>query len=114
MSNKTGYAPDQWQQQEVPVTGFADRQMTCRDCGTEFLFTVGEQEFYRTKGLTNDPGRCPECRALRREGKPAPRSRMMHEVTCAVCGTMTEVPFLPTQGRPVYCQDCFQQIKTRT
>jgi CxxC-x17-CxxC domain-containing protein len=96
------------------VTGFADKQLTCRDCGIAFVFTAGEQEFYRTKGLVNDPGRCPECRALRREGKAVPRARAMHQVTCAVCGAMTEVPFLPTQGRPVYCQDCFQQIRTRT
>jgi CxxC-x17-CxxC domain-containing protein len=96
------------------VAAFADRQLTCRDCGGPFIFSIGEQEFYQTKGLVNEPGRCPECRALRREGKTAPRSRTMHDVTCAVCGTMTEVPFLPTQGRPVYCQDCFQQIRTRT
>jgi CxxC-x17-CxxC domain-containing protein len=95
------------------VTGFADKQLTCRDCGMEFLFTAGEQEFYEAKGLTNSPGRCPECRALRREGKSLPRARDMHQVTCAICGTMTEVPFVPTQGRPVYCQDCFQQIKAR-
>jgi CxxC-x17-CxxC domain-containing protein len=96
------------------VTGFADKQLTCRDCGITFVFTAGEQEFYRAKGLVNDPGRCPECRALRREGKAVPRARQTHQVTCAVCGAMTEVPFLPTQGRPVYCQDCFQQIRART
>jgi CxxC-x17-CxxC domain-containing protein len=92
---------------------FTDRTLTCRDCGIEFAFTAGEQEFYQLKGLTNEPGRCPECRSLRREGRSVTRARTMHEVTCAICGTATQVPFLPTQGRPVYCQDCFSQIRTR-
>jgi CxxC-x17-CxxC domain-containing protein len=92
---------------------FVDKTLTCRDCGIEFLFSAGEQQFYESKGLTNLPGRCPECRALRREGRSVVGTRTAHQVTCAVCGTVTEVPFLPTQGRPVYCQDCFQQIRTR-
>ena len=95
------------------MTTFLDRTLVCRDCGIEFTFTSGEQEFYQSKGLVNEPGRCPECRALRREGRSVARARTMHQVVCAVCGTTTEVPFLPTQGRPVYCQDCFQQIRTR-
>lgn len=95
------------------MTIYADKTLVCRDCGIEFLFTSGEQEFYETKGLLNEPGRCPECRTLRREGRSVGRARAMHQVVCAVCGTQTEVPFLPTQGRPVYCQDCFQQIRTR-
>ena len=82
------------------MTTFLDRTLVCRDCGVEFTFTAGEQEFYQTKGLVNEPGRCPECRALRREGRSAVRTRTMHQVVCAVCGTTTEVPFLPTQGRP--------------
>jgi CxxC-x17-CxxC domain-containing protein len=101
------------QEGEPFVTTFLDRTLVCRDCGIEFTFTAGEQEFYQSKGLLNEPGRCPECRALRREGRSVTRARAMHEVVCAVCGTTTEVPFLPTQGRPVYCQDCFQQIRTR-
>src|SRR5262249_46776812 len=87
--------------QEGPVTTIVDKTLTCRDCGIEFTFTAGEQEFYQAKGLVNEPGRCPECRALRREGRGVSRARSMHEVTCAVCGMATQVPFLPTQGRPV-------------
>ena len=92
---------------------FTDKTLSCRDCGIEFAFTAGEQEFYEAKGLVNEPGRCPECRSLRREGHAVARARSLHQVTCAICGNLTEVPFLPTQGRPVYCQDCFQQIRTR-
>ena len=48
-----------------PVS-FQDRSLTCRDCQREFVFTGGEQEFYASKGLQNDPVRCPECRAARK------------------------------------------------
>ncbi|TMF91645.1 MAG: zinc-binding protein [Chloroflexi bacterium] len=95
------------------MTTFADKTLTCRDCGIEFTFSAGEQEFYQSKGLTNEPGRCPECRQLRREGRAITRVRTLHQVTCAVCGSLTEVPFVPTQNRPVYCADCFSQIRAR-
>ncbi len=95
------------------MTAYLDKTLTCRDCGSQFTFTAGEQEFYESKGLVNEPGRCPECRALRREGRAGIRVKTMHAVTCGICGTVTEVPFLPTQGRPVYCQDCFQQLRAR-
>ncbi|MGH7881625.1 MAG: zinc-ribbon domain containing protein [Candidatus Dormibacteraceae bacterium] len=99
--------------EEVAVAVFTDKQLTCRDCGSEFSFTAGEQEFFESKGLSNQPGRCPNCRNSRREGRSNGRSQSSHEVVCAVCGVTTEVPFLPTQGRPVYCKDCFQQMKDR-
>lgn len=43
-----------------------DKTITCKDCKTEFVFTVGEQEFYAEKGFTNEPVRCPECRKKRK------------------------------------------------
>lgn len=39
-----------------------DKTLVCKDCGKEFVFTAGEQEFYAEKGLTNEPKRCKECR----------------------------------------------------
>jgi CxxC-x17-CxxC domain-containing protein len=45
---------------------YADKTLTCRDCGTAFTFTAGEQEFYDQKGFTNQPTRCPDCRAARK------------------------------------------------
>ncbi len=44
----------------------SDKNITCRDCGSTFVFTVGEQEFFAEKGFTNEPGRCPACRSARR------------------------------------------------
>ena len=43
-----------------------DKTLTCRDCNTQFVFTATEQEFFAQKGYTNEPGRCPECRAARK------------------------------------------------
>ena len=46
-----------------------DKTLKCKDCGAEFVFTVGEQKFYAEKGFTNEPARCPECRAKRKAEK---------------------------------------------
>lgn len=42
-----------------------DKIIVCKDCGTEFDFTVGEQEFYAEKGY-NEPLRCKSCRDARK------------------------------------------------
>jgi len=91
--------------------GYQDRILTCRDCGQDFTFTAGEQEFCASRGLTITPGRCPSCRAARRgvqSSAPRTRSSEHYETTCATCGRPTSVPFVPREDRPVYCSDCFQ------
>jgi CxxC-x17-CxxC domain-containing protein len=91
---------------------FTDKMLTCRDCGREFTFTTGEQEFYQSRGLMHEPRRCPECRSARRTDGPGTRApREMHDVICANCGRPTQVPFVPTGARPVYCTDCFQTAR---
>ncbi|KYH29219.1 MULTISPECIES: zinc-ribbon domain-containing protein [Clostridium] len=45
----------------------ADKTLVCKDCGKEFIFTEGEQQFYKEKGFENDPVRCPECRKIRKQ-----------------------------------------------
>ena len=96
---------------------FQDKTLTCRDCGQNFVFTSGEQDFYATRGLTNEPGRCPDCRSARRGssggGGGGGRSREMFDVICSNCGQQTQVPFQPTSGRPVYCSDCFSKQPRR-
>ena len=94
--------------------GYQDRILTCRDCGQDFTFTAGEQEFFASKGLTNAPSRCPECRKARRNSqssnqRPRGGSSEQYEAVCASCGKETTVPFLPREDRPVYCSDCFQE-----
>lgn len=53
----------------------ADRTIECKDCGKEFIFTEGEQEFYKEKGFENDPVRCPDCRRARKAEKNQMRDR---------------------------------------
>ena len=43
-----------------------DKKIICRDCNKEFIWTVGEQEFYKEKGFDNEPIRCPECRRAKK------------------------------------------------
>ena len=108
---------------------FQDRELTCRDCGGAFVFTAGEQEFYATKGLEHDPVRCPSCRATRKMMRPEDRDfapaygvyvswggrtpRQLHVASCAQCASMTEVPFRPRDDRPVYCSDCYGDLRRK-
>jgi CxxC-x17-CxxC domain-containing protein len=114
---------------------YTDRVISCVDCGQEFVFTSGEQQFYAQRGFTESPKRCGDCRATRKAqrasagatggaynggyerdgGYPSPgggyaerRPRQMFSATCAECGRIAQVPFQPTGARPVYCSDCFQ------
>ena len=48
-------------------TMYEDITLTCKDCGTEFVFTAGEQQFYAEKGFTNQPVRCQACRKARKQ-----------------------------------------------
>lgn len=45
----------------------ADKTLVCKDCGANFVFTEGEQAFYKEKGFENEPTRCPECRKARKQ-----------------------------------------------
>jgi CxxC-x17-CxxC domain-containing protein len=129
---------------EVPGGGsgeellLQDREFTCKECGSTFVFTVGEQEFYLTKGLQHAPQRCAECRRIGRASEfPARRAtvswpasggtarkkefggqvgsewarRQMTEIRCVQCGEVTMVPFQPRGDRPVYCKSCYAQAR---
>ena len=107
----------------------ADRTLTCADCGQEFVFTASEQQFYADRGFS-DPRRCRSCRAARKAqmgggdssgmggsggyggangGYRERRPREMFEATCSNCGKTAMVPFRPTSGKPVFCDDCFSR-----
>ena len=93
---------------------FQDRSLRCVDCGAEFIWTAGEQLFFADKNFKNEPKRCKACkakRASRPAGAASTRERVETQATCSECGKATTVPFKPTQGRPVYCRECFQQRK---
>jgi CxxC-x17-CxxC domain-containing protein len=89
---------------------FEDKVLTCKDCGTDFIFTAGEQEFYSEKGFQNEPTRCKACRDARKSqfnrGNQR-KSREMFDAVCSECGKETKVPFKPRFDKPIYCSDCF-------
>jgi CxxC-x17-CxxC domain-containing protein len=105
---------------------YADKTLTCADCGQPFTFTESEQQFFAERGFS-EPRRCASCRAARKAQQGSSGSggyggssggygggsgysrgpREMFDATCSSCGKATQVPFRPTQGKPVYCTDCF-------
>ena len=87
---------------------YEDKVLVCKECNNEFVFTAGEQEFYAEKGFVNEPQRCKACRDKRKAAAKAPRE--MHDAVCAQCGVECKVPFEPTEGRPVYCSECFAKL----
>ena len=90
---------------------YDDRTLECVECGAPFTFTASEQEFFASKGFTNDPKRCPGCRSSRRSGRMGDgdyrERRQMYSAVCAECGNEALIPFEPRDGRPVYCSECF-------
>ena len=95
----------------------SDKTLTCGVCGDQFTFTVGEQEFFASKGFTNEPKRCTQCRGARKSqpggyGDSFGVAREMHPVVCAQCGKDTTVPFKPRGDKPVYCSDCFSAVRS--
>ena len=88
---------------------FADRDVLCVDCGAQFVFSAGEQEFFQEKGFIHEPRHCKQCKGKReflRTGKRV--HRIETPVTCAQCGNATTVPFKPRQKRPVLCVTWFR------
>ena len=88
---------------------YEDKTLKCKECGADFIFTAGEQEFYAEKGFQNEPQRCKECRTARKNA--ASPAREMFIASCASCGGEAKVPFKPTEGREVYCSECFAKMK---
>ena len=84
---------------------YEDKTLICKECGEEFIFTAGEQEFYAEKGFENEPQRCKACRDARKNA--AKGEREWFEATCDSCGAVARVPFKPREDRPVYCSECF-------
>ena len=79
---------------------YEDITLTCKECGQEFVFTAGEQEFYAEKGFQNQPKMCKACRAAKKS-----------TCVCANCGGEAKVPFQPSNDRPVYCSACYAAMR---
>jgi CxxC-x17-CxxC domain-containing protein len=88
---------------------YSDRVLKCVECGAEFVFTAGEQMFFADKGFKHEPKRCKSCKSARASGGDSGNpGRSETRAICSQCGKETTVPFKPTQGRPVYCRECYQ------
>lgn len=93
----------------------SDIDILCIDCESEFIWTVGEQIFFRDKGLQNPPKRCRECKQAKNERIASVtaaqaagfKEKIEVAVYCARCNGYTTVPFYPSQGRPVFCRSCY-------
>ena len=107
-----------------------DKNLTCVECNTSFVYSADDQQFHASKGYT-EPKRCPSCRSARRNsgggsyggstsyssggyssyggGDSYRQQREMHPATCAECNKQTQVPFLPRGDKAVYCSDCFSK-----
>ena len=90
---------------------YEDKTLTCKDCGKEFVFTAGEQEFYAERGFQNEPQRCKTCRDARK--RASRNTREMYTAVCAECGKEAKIPFQPSDDRPVYCSECFAKRKNQ-
>lgn len=101
--------------QEAEIT---DKSIVCIDCNNEFTWTIGEQVFFRDKGLQNPPKRCKDCKQAKNERLAAItaaqaagiKQRIEVTVRCARCNMQTTVPFYPSQGRPVFCRSCYLEM----
>ena len=72
---------------------YEDKTLVCKECGKEFVFTAGEQEFYAERGFQNEPQRCKSCRDARKNAARGPRE------------------FFTATDRPVYCSECFAKMR---
>ncbi len=98
-----------------------DKVLQCHDCGTEFTFTVQEQEQFLSVGFTNSPKRCVPCRQKRKERQTgrsqnnvrntANNKKELFSAVCIECKKETQVPFKPISSKPVYCGMCYYKIR---
>jgi len=100
------------------ATDLSDSTIQCIDCSQDFIWSAGEQAFFRDKLLQNPPKRCKDCKKAKNERlaaianahKSGVRQRIEVKVSCAKCTETTTVPFYPSQGRPVFCRSCFLEL----
>ena len=90
---------------------YEDITLVCKDCGEQFVFTAGEQQFYDEKGFKNQPTACRACRNKRKNGdKP---ELEYFTAVCSECGGEAKLTFQPSSDRPVYCSKCFEARRAR-
>jgi hypothetical protein len=83
---------------------FEDKEIECLQCGNKFIWTAGEQKFYKEKGLENQPKTCPACREQRKE-------ETAYEIECEKCGTKGHIKTAfedenSLKKKTILCKDC--------
>ncbi len=97
---------------------FEDKTIVCKDCGNEFVWTAGEQQFFAERGLTNQPVRCKDCRSNRNSTEPSEDDKT---IVCKDCEnefvwTAGEQKFFAERGltnQPVRCKPCRNKKNAR-
>mmetsp|Transcript_21553 Transcript_21553/g.36270 ORF Transcript_21553/g.36270 Transcript_21553/m.36270 type:complete len:110 (+) Transcript_21553:47-376(+) len=81
---------------------FTDKTLNCKDCGADWVFSAGEQEFYAEKALENEPTRCKECR----KEKKAARNKRMRARRKNKSGPASNVCFAFQKGECTRGDEC--------
>lgn len=92
------------------MSNYQDVKLVCKQCGKEFNFSAGEQEFFESRGF-RAPIRCQDCRKQKRVNVPNPpiqASSGTYEICCSRCAKTTQVPFKPRNPQGILCSDCFE------
>lgn len=85
---------------------FEDKTLKCKECGKDFVWAAGEQEFFAQKGFSNKPTRCKDCRKVNRAKVEAE----YFKITCSSCGQVGEALFKPSDpAATIYCKNCFDE-----
>lgn len=92
---------------------YSDKTIKCKECGEEFVFTAGEQEFYAQRGFDSEPRRCRKCRERGKHESRNKQDRIAYEIVCSRCGKVESVYFEPRHDKAVYCSECYKEINAR-
>jgi len=84
-----------------------DKKLKCEICGKTFIFSKGEQEFFKEKGLTNIPKTCPECRRKKKAGE-----KIIIKQRCSICGKWGSFR-KRIEAQELICDDCYSKIKKK-
>lgn len=83
-----------------------DKTLVCKECGKDFTWTAGEQEFFASKGFRNKPTRCKDCRKQNRQRVEAE----YFKITCSNCKEVGEALFKPSNpDAEIFCKKCFEE-----
>jgi len=88
----------------------SDVHLTCKECGSGFVWSLAQQKDYARRGFVNQPARCPACRTKAREQ----RETLGKEIICADCGKKAKVMFDIKKDQSVFCEKCFEKLRQKS